>query len=183
MSIYALRYARALAEIVSDEKAEPKFDPRAIDRELGDFAGAWEESRELREVFFDPSIAATTKVAILDRLASRLELSKTVRNFLAVLSNHERMEGFPEVLTEYRAEMRRRLGIAQVEFTTARPLDEAERQVVVERIGVLAGAEVEATFYQDASLLGGALLRIGSTVYDGSVRARLEQLKEKLATS
>ena len=184
MSIYALRYARALAEIISDEKAEPKFDPRAIDRELGDFAGAWEESRELREVFFDPSIAATTKVAILDQarvaartLQDRPELSSPCFRTTSA------WRAFPEVLTEYRAEMRRRLGIAQVEFTTARPLDEAERQVVVERIGVLAGAEVEATFYQDASLLGGALLRIGSTVYDGSVRARLEQLKEKLATS
>ncbi len=181
MALFAARYARALAEIVADPKAG--VDARAIDAELAAFAAAWEESSPLRGVFLDPSVAAAKKVAILDKLAPRLELSRTSRNFLAVLSNHERMEAFPEVLEAYRAEMRARLGIAQVEFTTARPLDEQERQAVVERIGSLAGAEVEATFYQDAALLGGALLKIGSTVYDGTVRGRLEQLKEKLATS
>jgi F-type H+-transporting ATPase subunit delta len=179
MALYTARYARALAEIVT----ESKLDVRAIDGELSDFLAAWEESRDLREVFLDPSIGSSKKVAILDKLTPRLGLSKTVRNFLAVLANHDRMEGFPEVLSEYRREIRSLLGIAQIEFTTARPLDEQERQAVVERVGALAGAEIEASFYQDPSLLGGALLRIGSTVYDGSVRGRLEQLKEKLATS
>jgi F-type H+-transporting ATPase subunit delta len=181
MSLFAPRYARALAEIVTDPKAG--LDASAIDTQLNDFLAAWTESADLREIFSDPSIPPAKKVAIIDKLASRLELSKTVRNFLAVLVNHERIEAFPEVLTEYRREIRIRLGIAQVEFTTARPLDEPERQAVVQRIGELAGAEVEATFFQDPSLLGGALLKIGSTVYDGSLRGRLEQLKEKLATS
>jgi F-type H+-transporting ATPase subunit delta len=175
MALYTARYARALAEIVT----ESGLDVHAIDAELG----AWEESRDLREVFLDPSIGSVKKVAILDKLTPRLGLSKTVRNFLAVLANHDRLEGFPEVLSEYRREIRTLLGIAQVEFTTARPLDEEERHAVLARVGELAGAEVEASFYQDASLLGGAVLRIGSTVYDGSVRGRMEQLKEKLATS
>ncbi len=179
MALYTARYARALAEIVTDSG----LDVRATDQELSDFAAAWTESRALREVMIDPSVAAAKKIAILDKLAPRLGLSKTVRNFLAVLSNHERMESFPEVLREYRREIRTLLGIAQVEFTTARVLDEQERQAVVARVGALAGAEVEATFYQDTSLLGGALLRIGSTVYDGSVRGRLEHLREKLAIS
>ncbi len=178
MALYTARYARALAEIVT----QTGMDARAVDGELGDFAAAWEESPDLREVFLDPSIAAGKKVAILDKLTPRLGLSKTVRNFLAVLANHDRMEAFPEVLSEYRGEIRSILGIAQVEFTTARPLDEQERQAILERVGALAGTEVEAKFYQDKSLLGGAVLRIGSTVYDGSVRGRLEQLKEKLAT-
>ena len=181
MAIYAARYARALAEAVSSPTA--KGDAGDVDRQLGAFAAAWNESPELRGVFLDPSIAVPRKIAVLDRLAERLELSRTARNFLAVLINHERMEGFADVLAEYRATMRRQLGVAEVEFTTARPLDAEERQAIVERVGVLAGAEVEATFYQDASLVGGALLRIGSTVYDGSVRGRLLQLKEKLAAS
>ncbi len=179
MALYTARYARALAEIVT----QTGLDVRAIDGELGDFADAWQESADLREVFLDPSIAVSKKVAILDKLTPRLGLSKTVRNFLAVLANHERMEAFLEVLSAYRSEIRSILGIAQVEFTTARPLDEQERQKILERVGALAGAKVEAKFYQDKSLLGGAVLRIGSTVYDGSVRGRLEQLKEKLAAS
>jgi F-type H+-transporting ATPase subunit delta len=179
MALYTARYARALAEIVTGRK----LDAHTIDGELADFAAAWDESRDLRNVFLDPSFAAAKKVQILDRLVPRLGLSRVVRNFLAVLINHDRMEGFAEILSQYRGEIRTRLGIAQVEFTTARVLDEEERRAVVERVGALAGAEVEATFYQDPSLMGGALLRIGSTVYDGTVRGRLEQLKEKLATS
>jgi len=179
MAVYAGRYARALAEIVMDLK----LDAGAIDEELAGFAAAWDESPALREVFADPSIPGGKKIAILDKLTPKLGLSKTVRNFLAVLTNHERMEGFPEVLREYRREIRSMLGIAQVEFTTARVLPDEERQSVLERVRALAGGELDAKFYEDPSLLGGMLLRIGSTVYDGSVRGRLEQLKEKLATS
>ncbi len=179
MAIYEGRYARALAEIVTHSK----LDPSAIDEELAGFSAAWDESPELREVFADPSIPPSKKIAILDKLTPKLGLSKTVRNFLAVLTNHERMEGFPEVLREYRREIRSMLGIAQVEFTTARVLRDDERRAVLERVGALAGGELDAKFYEDPSLLGGMLLRIGSTVYDGSVRGRLEQLKEKLATS
>lgn len=178
MALYTARYARALAEIVRDQK----LDPRAVDTELADFAATLDQSAELAGVLLDPSLAVAKKLAILDRLAARLDLSTTVRNFLAVLLEHERMGDFAEVLGAYRREMRSVRGIAEVEFTTARALDEQQRQAVVERVGRLAGTDIEATFYQDVSLLGGALLRIGSTVYDGSVRGRLEQLKEKLAT-
>ena len=179
MALYAARYAKALAEIVGGSK----LDVQEVDRELGDFAAAWQESPELRGVFLDPSIAPGKKIAIVDQLASRLTLSKTVRNFLAVLINHERMEGFADVLSEYRQAIRVQTGIAEVEFTTARVLDDQERQAVMKRVGALAGSAVNAKFYQDPALLGGALLRIGSTVYDGSLRGRLEQLKEKLAAS
>ena len=162
MAIYEGRYARALAEIVTHSK----LDPSAIDGELAGFATAWDESPELREVFADPSIPATKKLAIMDKLTPKLGLSKTVRNFLAVLTNRERMEGFPEVLREYRREIRSMLGIAQVEFTTARVLRDDERRAVLERVGALAGGELDAKFHEDPSLLGGMLLRIGSTVYD-----------------
>jgi F-type H+-transporting ATPase subunit delta len=59
-------------------------------------------------------------------------------------------------------------------------LDEAERDVLLAGIGKLAGAKVEASFKLDASILGGTVVRIGSTVYDGSVRGRLDRLKEAL---
>ncbi|HEY0784616.1 MAG TPA: ATP synthase F1 subunit delta [Acidobacteriaceae bacterium] len=183
MAGYAIRYARALADVVTQSTGETTLDPSAIDMELASFAAAWQESKALRGAFLDPSVAASKKVAILDKLAPRLGLSKTTRNFLAVLSNHDRMEGVTEVLEEYRREMRARLGVAEVAWTTARPLGDEERQALVQRIGALAGAQVDAKFFEDPSLLGGALLRIGSTVYDGTVRGRVQQLKEKLAVS
>ena len=179
---YAGRYARALLDVL-DVLESTQTDGEAADRELSDFAAAWDESPSLRHVFVDPSIPAAKKVEILDKLNARLGMSKPVRNFLAVIVNHERMEGFPVILEEFRRMLRGDLGIDKVEWTTARPLADAERRAVEQRIHELTGKRLEATFREDPALLGGARLRIGSTVYDGTVRGRLDQLKEKLAAS
>lgn len=176
---YAGRYARALLDVLESTRV----DAEAADRELGDFASAWDESPALRNVFIDPSIPAAKKVEILDKLNARLHMSKPIRNFLAVIVNHERMEGFSGILEEFRRMLRGDLGIDKVEWTSARPLSEDERRAVEGRIHELTGRRLQATFREDPALLGGARLRIGSTVYDGTVRGRLLQLKEKLAAS
>ena len=149
--------------------------------ELGDFAAAWETSDALRDVFIDPSIPAAKKIDILDKLNGRMGMSKPVRNFLAVIVNHERMEGFLEILGSFHAMVRGDLNVAKVEWVTARPLDEDTRRAVEAKIAEMTGKRVEATFREDSALLGGARLQIGSVVYDGTVRARLDGLKERLA--
>ncbi len=176
---YAARYARALLDVLESTGA----DVETASRELGDFASSWDESSALRNVFLDPSITAAKKVEILDKLNARIAMSKPVRNFLAVIVNHERMEGFGEILGEFHRMVRGDLGIDKVEWTTARALSSEERSAVEARIHELTGKRLEATFREDPALLGGARLRIGSTVYDGSVRGRLDQLKEQLAAS
>lgn len=176
---YAARYARALLDVLESSHV----DVEGASRELGDFASAWDESPALRNVFLDPSIPAAKKVEILDKLNARLGMGKPVRNFLAVIVNHERMEGFGEILNEFERLVRGDLGIDKVEWTTARVLSGEERSAVEARIHELTGKRLQATFREDPALLGGARLRIGSTVYDGSVRGRLDQLKEKLAAS
>ena len=82
--------------------------------------------------------------------------------------------------TAWRAEMQERLGIRQAEIVTARELGAQERAELVAGVGKLAGSRIEPTFKLDASIIGGTVVRIGSTVYDGSVRGRLERLKEAL---
>jgi len=82
----------------------------------------------------------------------------------------------------YRAELQTRQGIQTVEIVTARELDEAERGSLTEGVGKLAGGRIAAQFTLDAAILGGTVVRIGSTVYDGSIRGRLERLKEALVT-
>ncbi len=177
MAAYASRYARALLDVLENSRA----DVEAASRELGDFADAWRESLALRNVFLDPSYTAAKKVEILDKLNERLGMSKPVRNFLAVIVNHDRMEGFEAIVSDFHAMVRAGLGIDKVEWTSARALNDEERRAVEAKIAGLTGRRVEASFVQDAGLLGGAQLRIGSTVYDGSVRGRLDQLKEMLA--
>ncbi|KAA6460907.1 ATP synthase F1 subunit delta [Acidobacteria bacterium AB60] len=177
MPAFVSHYARAFADVVT----AAKLDTAAIDRQLGDFLGTWDASRELREVFENPGIAAAQKIAILDKMNRKLGLAQQARNLLAVLIKNDRIAHVREVVEAYRTELQERQGIRHAEITTARELSEAERQALLAGVGQLAGARVEASFRLDKSILGGTVVRIGSTVYDGSVRGRLERLREQLA--
>jgi F-type H+-transporting ATPase subunit delta len=179
MSAFAARYARALADVVLDEHLQAT----EIQNQLNDFAAAWHLSAGLREVFLDPSIPAQQKVAVLDKMNARLGMSKQARNFIAVLINHDRIHALDEVLAEFRHEMNARLGISEVLVTTARAMDDQERRALEARIAEMTKTQVSATFHEDASVLGGVIVQVGSTVYDGSVRGRLDRLKEELAAS
>ena len=184
VTLYAARYARALLDVLEASGGEDgKSAIKAGNRDLGEFAEVWHENVPLRNVFLDPSISAAKKIRILDKLNERLGMSKLVRNFLAVILNHERMEAFPEMVSEFERMVRGDLDIDKVEWVSARALGESDRQAVEARIEQLTGRRVEASFREDPALLGGARLRIGSTIYDGSVRGRLNALKEVLASS
>lgn len=176
MAAFASRYARAFADVVTTAH----LDPAAIDRQLSDFIATWDGSRELREVFEDPSIAAPQKVAILDKMNPKLGMQRELRNLIAVLINHDRIAHIHEVAEAYHREMQERMGIRPAEIVTARELSEQERRSMVEGATRLAGTQVQATFKLDKNILGGTVVRIGSTVYDGSVRGRLERLREAL---
>ena len=178
MPAFVSRYARAFADVVGSAK----LDSAALDRQLADFLATWDGSAELREFFANPAVGAPQKIAILDKLNARLGLQKELRNLLAVLINNDRIANVHEVAAAYRAELQERQGIRQAEIVTARELGEQERGSLVESVGKLARARVQATFKLDKDILGGTIVRIGSTVYDGSVRGRLERLREELAS-
>ena len=105
-----------------------------------------------------------------------------VRNFIAVVIQHDRLYVLDEILAEYRKEVNRRLSISEVQVTTARPLDADERQGIEQEVAALTGTQVLATYNEDKSLLGGVMVRVGSTVYDGSVKGKLARLKEQLSS-
>jgi F-type H+-transporting ATPase subunit delta len=176
MAAFVARYATAFLEVVT----AAKLDTAAIDVGFTDFLATWDGSAELREFFVNPAIPAVEKVGFLDKLNEKLGLWKELRNLLAVLISNDRIGAVGEVAAAYRRLLQDQLGIRQAEIVTARALDEAERDVLLAGIGKLAGAKVEASFKLDASILGGTVVRIGSTVYDGSVRGRLDRLKEAL---
>jgi F-type H+-transporting ATPase subunit delta len=179
MSIFAARYARALADVV----LEAKLNPAEVLQQLEDFAATFAGSKELREVLLNPSLPTAKRVAILDAVNRRIGCGPKVRNFLAVLISRERLAALGEIVEEYRLEMNRRLEISDAEVLTARPLQEQERAKLEREVAELAGTRVNATFLEDKSLIGGAIVRIGSTIYDGSVRGRLERLRERLVSS
>jgi F-type H+-transporting ATPase subunit delta len=179
MPSFAAPYARALADVV----AEAHLDAVDVQSQLGDFAAAWHESAGLREILLDPTFPVEEKVAILDKLNTRLQMMRQARNFIAVLIEHDRLHGFDEIVASFGREMNQRRGIHDVEITTARRLDDAERQTVEAQVAALAKGRVIANFREDLSLIGGVIVRIGSTVYDGSIRGQLDRLKEQLAAS
>ncbi|HSZ17636.1 MAG TPA: ATP synthase F1 subunit delta [Terracidiphilus sp.] len=176
MAAFVSRYAQAFLDVVTSAK----LDTAALDQQLADFEATWDGSAELRTFFENPAVAATQKVGILDKLNAKLGMQKELRNLLAVLINNDRIGHVHEVAAGYRALLRERLGIRQAEIVTARELSGEERTQLIEGVGKLAGARIEPVFKLDQTILGGAVVRIGSTIYDGSVRGRLERLKEAL---
>ena len=175
---FAARYARAFADVV----ASAKLDATALDRQLNDFLATWDGSKELRDLFINPAVPAVQKVSILDKLNARMGLQRELRNLIAVLINNDRIGEIHEVAAAWRAEMQERLGIRHAEIVTARQLSEGERAELVAGVGKLAGARIDPTFKLDPAIIGGTVVRIGSTVWDGSVRGRLERLKEALVS-
>jgi F-type H+-transporting ATPase subunit delta len=176
MSAFAARYARALADVIESGKLN---SAQAL-QQLDDFTATFEGSKDLQEVLLNPGLPAKKRVAILDAVNRRVGVGPKVRNFLAILIEHERLAALPEILEEFRLEMNRRLGISEAQIISSRRLDGEERSALENQAAVLAGNQVRATFREDPSLIGGVIVRIGSTVYDGSVRGRLARLKDML---
>ena len=179
MSVIALRYAHAFASVT----ASAHLDVAAAQQQLRDFSETLAGSRDLREVLMNPSIANEQKLKVLDSVAGRIGMFAQVRNFLAVIMDHQRLAELDEILTEYHAVADAQSGFAEAEITSAHVLNEQDRAELEAQVAKLAGGQVRATYLQDATLLGGAVVRIGSKVYDGSIRAQLQQLKQKLVNA
>ncbi len=177
MAVVDLRYARAFAAVVDEQK----LDRDAVQSQLADFAATLRDNPELREVLENPSIPEPQKLRVLDAIAGRLGMPGAVRNFLAVITHHGRLPELNDILLAYHAEADQESLIAVAEITTARPLEAGDRAMLEQEVGRLAGGQrVRATYHEDPSLLGGAIVRLGSTVYDGSIRAQLQQMKQRL---
>lgn len=176
MSVFALQYARALADVVISDK----LDTAEVERQLTDFLDTFRGSKELQEVFANPSIELAEKVKVLDAIAPRVGMVKQVRNFFAVLLQNDRMGAVGSIFAEYRNEMNVRLHISEAEIVSIRELTPDEKSKMEAKAADLTGLKIRPVYKQDSSLLGGVVLRIGDTIYDGSVRGRLEELREKL---
>ncbi|HEX4022617.1 MAG TPA: ATP synthase F1 subunit delta [Acidobacteriaceae bacterium] len=179
MSVFASRYARALADVVMSEK----LNTDQTNQQLQDFGDTFAGSKDLRELFENPSVPLEAKLKIVDAIASRLQFSPQLRNFIAVLLQHDRIAAYAEIFAEYRHEIDTRLNIGEVEIVSTRELDHEERAALETRAAGLAGKKVRAVYRQDPSLLGGVVLRIGTIIYDGSVQGRLDRLREQLVES
>ncbi|MBZ5682530.1 MAG: ATP synthase F1 subunit delta [Acidobacteriia bacterium] len=178
MASVASSYARAFADVVLQSKLDAD---RAI-ADLRMLAKLLSESTELRRVWENPAVPAEQKRGILDVIAKRDGFSKQVRNLVAVLIDHRRVQFLPRIVEQLEKELDARLGFADAQVTSARELGDAEKRALEAQVAKLTGKKVRARYGQDASLLGGAVVRVGSTIYDGSVLGQLRKIKEAMSS-
>lgn len=149
--------------------------------ELDAFAAAMRESADLRIAMDSPAVPPARKRAVISKLSEILGVSDLVRRFLFVVIDHRRPALLPEIREAYEEVMDERLGVARADVYSARPLTEAERAQLTGRLAALTGKRVRPRFDVNPALIGGIVARVGSTVYDGSVRGQLESLKARMA--
>jgi len=171
-------YARAFADVVLDRH----LDATKVLAEAKSMAALLESSKELQEVWEAPSIPAEQKRALLDAIVSRQKISRETRNFLAVLIDKRRIHFLQPMVKQFEQELNQRLGFADAEISSARELNPTERKTLEAQIEKLTGKKVRATYVRDESLLGGAVIKVGSTIYDGSVKGKLERIREQLTS-
>lgn len=179
MSAAASRYARAFADVVESHK----LDPGKVREELSALLQVVQSSAELRRVWQSPAIAGEEKRRLLDAIVQRTGASRWMRNFLAVLIDQRRIAMLPEIARQVEQELNARLGMAEAEVSSSRPLSDEEKRRLEAEVEKLTGMKVRARYQEDPALLGGAVVRIGSTIYDGSVRGQLRRIKEQLSSA
>jgi F-type H+-transporting ATPase subunit delta len=150
---------------------------------MNDFADTLAGSSDLRGFLENPSVEIAKKLKVLDAIAGRMEMFSQVRNFIAVILEHHRLNELGEILNEYGEVVDAHSGAVEARVVSAHSLNDADRALLEAQIAKLAGAQVRASYAEDPSLLGGAVVEIGSTIYDGSVRAQLQKLKQKLVNA
>lgn len=169
------RYARALAEALGQGG-----DFAKAGGDLDAFAEIWRGSGDLREVFDSPAVKPEQKLGVLNAILSRLGSGETTANFFRVLLQNYRLNLIDEIRAEFQALVDDQLGIVRVKIRSAAPLTGDEKKVIDERFGALTGKAVKTEFGEDANLVGGVVAEIKSTVYDGSVRGALDEIKQTL---
>jgi F-type H+-transporting ATPase subunit delta len=175
LSAVAQRYAQALADVALERRSAD-----ADKQELKSFVDAFYEASDLRSFLESPAVDRRVKQRVLGVLAGRLGIGETVRNFLYVLVDHRRTNLLREIDAAFVQELNARLGIAEAEVRSARELSAAEKLDILAALERKTGKKIQAHFEQDTSLLGGAVVRVGSTIYDGSVREQLNRLRVQL---
>jgi F-type H+-transporting ATPase subunit delta len=173
------RYARAFVDVVFDAK----LDPQKMTILLQQIVGTYLASEDLRKIWSSPAVPAEQKRALLDQIVGQMgDVPRPMRNFIAVLIDHSRIAILPDIAKQFETELNTRLGRVEAEVTSARPLSDGERQSLVAQVSKTTGRQVSAKYSIDATLLGGAIVRVGSTVYDGSVRGQLQKIRQELAS-
>src|SRR5215813_166160 len=171
----ANRYARALADVLVG-----RGETNEVVKELIGFERMMDEHPQLRDVFASPVIATERKRAVLDELLARISPRQTTANFLQLLLSKSRLHDLDQMLKALSRELDTRTNIVSAEVTTAREISEREKTNLRDRLRAATGKDARLQFRTDPQIIGGVVTRIGSLVYDGSIKNQLAQMKQRL---
>jgi len=175
VEIVARRYAVALADVVTKSG-----ETNSVQTELKVWEEMMSSNSQLLEVFSNPSIAHDNKEKVLENLIEKTKPTKTTANFLRVLLRNSRLTEISEINERFASVLEERSGAITAQVTSARPLSEVEKTELQTNLNKLTGKNVSPNFEIDETIIGGVITRVGSTVYDGSIKTQLENLKEQL---
>jgi F-type H+-transporting ATPase subunit delta len=171
----ARRYATALADVVTE-----RGEARQVQEELSAWEMMMNANPMLMEVFSNPTIPYEQKRKVLTSLIERVRLRPTTSNFLQLLLKNQRLTELTEVNGRFAQVLDERSGVVSAEVKTARRVPEAQQEALRSKLAAMTGKQVRLSFTTDEELIGGIVTRIGSTIYDGSVRTQLQQVREKM---
>jgi F-type H+-transporting ATPase subunit delta len=172
---HAKRYAQALLELCDEDQSHAR-----IQRDLTKFVGLYNESRDLREVFANPSIDLESKRRVLDELLKRQLANRITRNFLMLLLDRGRMAVLPGIVEELVRRIDQRAGRLRAEVTSAAPLSSIDTSRIQRALEQMTGKKVTVETKVDPTIIGGVVTRIGNIVLDGSVKNQIDKMREHL---
>jgi F-type H+-transporting ATPase subunit delta len=178
LSVVSTRYGNALVDVVL--APDSGLDPGKVLSQLKTIAEMIAGSQDLRTALLSPAVSPSRTRAVIAALLQPMDVEPRVRNFLYVVIDHRRVAEFPSIVEAFEVLADERLGLVRVDVTSARILDEAQRARIESEISQLAGKKAKLRFSEDPTLLGGVVARVGSTVYDGSVRGQLDRIRTRL---
>lgn len=170
----ARRYSTALADVVSGKNAD------IVKAELASLGTLFQDGSELASVFSNPAIAHAQKEKLLSALIARVKPSATTSNFLRVLLQNGRLADLAEINNRFAGVLEERSGVVSAEIVSARELPGAEKAEFERNLEKITGKKINISYQINEDIIGGVITRIGSTVYDGSVKTKLDNLKEQL---
>jgi F-type H+-transporting ATPase subunit delta len=170
------RYASALLNLASEANSVD-----AVRRDLNDFGAMWNESKDLRAVFENPSVKVESRRKVLDEIAATSGMSKLVRDLLMLVSDRGRLRHLPEIVDAFESLAEKRSGRIRAEVVTATELPAEYFESLRRTLEQATGKQVVVSTSVDPSIIGGVVTRVGDQVYDGSIQYRLNELRDELS--
>lgn len=171
----AARYARALFDVALQES-----DIEQVDRDLTAATAAIREHAELRQLLANPRVPEAARLNVISGVAAELGVVQPVARLLALIADRDIVDLLPDIASVYRARLLAHQNIVEAAVTSALPLSPEAASAVQAGLARATGKRVEMTVSVDPSLLGGVVARVGSTVFDGSVRTQLKKMRDRL---